>query len=69
VIREAQRQFNPKVEPSIDQLVVDYMGAVPPLPVGAVSSSGDVVIAPEPRPQAVPLAPVQLPPSNATPGQ
>jgi general secretion pathway protein D len=45
IIREAQRQFNPKVEPSIDQLVIDYLGAVPPaLP----AQPGDVTIAPAP---------------------
>lgn len=30
VIREAQRAFDPRREPTIDELVVDYLGAVPP---------------------------------------
>jgi len=44
VIREAQRDFDPKREPTIDELVIDYLGAVPPR---APSTPGDLVIAPE----------------------
>jgi general secretion pathway protein D len=67
VIREAQRQFNPKVEPSLDQLVIDYMGAVPPLP--PAPGAADTVFYPEPRPVLVPLAPAPPRPSQATPTQ
>ena len=62
IIREAQRQFDPKVEPAIDQLVIDYMGATPP---GAVQQPGDVVITPA-QARATPgeLAPVAVAPSG-----
>ncbi|RVQ65790.1 type II secretion system protein GspD [Croceicoccus ponticola] len=47
IIRDAQRDFNPKREPSIDQLVIDYLGAEPPqMP----RRPDDVVIAPAPEP-------------------
>lgn len=62
IIREAQRQFNPKVEPSIDELVIDYLGAIPP---GAVQQPGDVLITPaQARPTPGELAPVSVPPSG-----
>ena len=62
VIREAQRRFNPKVEPSIDELVIDYLGAIPPT---AVQQPGDVVITPaQARPAPGELAPVALPPGG-----
>lgn len=62
VIREAQRKFNPKVEPAIDELVIDYLGAVPPT---AVQQPGDVVITPaQVRPAPGELAPVAVPPSG-----
>lgn len=53
-IREAQWNQNPGVEPSLDELVRDYMGAVPP--VAAQSQPGDVVVTP------TPLPPSQVPP-------
>ena len=62
IIREAQRQFDPKVEPAIDELVIDYIGATPP---GAVPQPGDVVITPaQARPTPGELAPVAVPPSG-----
>ena len=62
IIREAQRKFNPKVEPAIDQLVIDYLGAVPP---SAVQQPGDVIITPaQVRPAPGELAPVAVPPSG-----
>ena len=62
VIREAQRQFNPKREPSIDELVVDYLGAALPAPA---PQPGDVVITPtQARPAPGELAPVPVPPSG-----
>ena len=61
-VREAQRQFNPKREPSIDELIVDYLGAVPP---AVPQQPGDVVITPVPaRPTPGELAPVAVPPSG-----
>lgn len=56
VIREAQRRFNPQAEPSIDQLVIDYMGAVPP--TAPVALPGDAVFGPRPLPVPIPPAPV-----------
>ena len=52
VIRGAQALFDPKVEPTIDQLITDYMGAA--LPV-APAQPGDVVI--RPRAEAETAAP------------
>lgn len=45
-IREAQRAYNPKVEPSIDQLVVDYMGATLPAPPPVTANENPDVITP-----------------------
>jgi len=43
IVRQAQRDFAPDREPSIDQLVIDYLGAAPPqMP----NRPDDVVIAP-----------------------
>ena len=62
IIREAQRKFNPKVEPAIDELVIDYLGAIPPT---AVQQPGDVIITPgQARPVSGELAPVAVPPSG-----
>src|SRR3546814_16193420 len=55
-----QKQRNPDVEPSIDELVRDYMGAVPP--VAAVPLATDSVAAP-PTPSPV-IGPEKPPPSN-----
>jgi general secretion pathway protein D len=59
VIREAQRQYNPKAEPSIDQLVIDYMGAVPPGPVAP--GPADAVFYPVPQPVPLPVPPSPAP--------
>jgi len=62
VIRQAQIDFNPKREPTIDQLVIDYLGAVPPAPP---QQPGDVLIVPAAaRPAPAELAPVPVPPSG-----
>ncbi len=53
-IREAQWNQDPGVEPSLDELVRDYMGTVPP--IAAQLLPGDVVI----QPTALP--PSQVPP-------
>jgi general secretion pathway protein D len=49
--RDQQRQLRPDEEPSLDELVRDYMGAEPPI---AQSGSAD---APAPAPAAVPVEP------------
>ena len=62
IIREAQRQFDPKVEPAIDQLVIDYLGTTPP---GVAPQVGDVLITPaQARPTPGELAPIAVPPSG-----
>ncbi|AKM10664.1 type II secretion system secretin GspD [Croceicoccus naphthovorans] len=44
IIRDAQRTFDPDREPSIDELVIDYLGAAPPqMP----NRPDDVIITPE----------------------
>jgi general secretion pathway protein D len=68
IIREAQVAFDPKVEPTIDDLILDYIGA--PLPVAPVAggfSPGDTVIMPRAAPSNIPSA--ELPPSDAASGQ
>src|SRR3546814_12518563 len=55
-----QKQRNPDVEPSIDELVRDYMGAVPP--VAAVHLATDSVAAPR-TPSPV-IGPAKPQPSN-----
>ena len=52
-IQREQYVRNPEVEPSIDSLVRDYLGAVPPVP--AIARPGDVYY----RPQVAPAPPVQ----------
>ncbi|HEY9578438.1 MAG TPA: type II secretion system secretin GspD [Rhizorhapis sp.] len=59
-VRDMQKQRNPDVEPSIDELVRDYMGAVPP--VAAVPLATDSVAAP-PTPSPV-IGPEKPQPSN-----
>ncbi len=49
-VRDMQLRRNPDQEPSIDELVRDYMGAAPPLP----PQPGDVVV--QPQASAMPLA-------------
>ncbi|MDQ3245904.1 MAG: type II secretion system secretin GspD [Pseudomonadota bacterium] len=56
-VRADQYARNPEVEPSIDSLVRDYMGAVPPVP--AAPQPGDAVYVPQPVAQ--PPAPAPAP--------
>lgn len=66
VVRDAQVQFEPKREPTIDQLIVDYMGATLPAAPSAqvaVVAPGDALI--RPRAAPTPLEQSELPPSNA----
>lgn len=65
-VRSMQLARNPDMEPSIDELLRDYMGAVPPVVpnVGA----GDIMIGAtdklEQPPSGAPLQPAEVPPSN-----
>ncbi|MDF8332708.1 type II secretion system secretin GspD [Novosphingobium cyanobacteriorum] len=53
VIRDAQVAYDPKHEPGIDELIVDYLGAtLPATPVQP--AAGDTVIAPKPAAPAQP---------------
>ncbi|PZU07884.1 MAG: type II secretion system protein GspD [Sphingobium sp.] len=52
-VRDMQMRRNPDVEPSIDELVRDYMGAAPPVAVQA----GDTVIEPSVTPPAQVIEP------------
>ncbi|MES2301534.1 MAG: type II secretion system protein GspD, partial [Pseudomonadota bacterium] len=66
VVRGAQLDFDPKREPGIDDLIVDYMGAtLPAAPQAqvAVVTPGDTLI--RPKASTVPLEQSELPPSNA----
>ena len=67
IVRKEQVRFDPKAEPSIDDLIVDYMGATLPIaPSAQVAAvgTGDTLI----RPRATstgPLDQAELPPSTA----
>ncbi|TWH81852.1 type II secretion system secretin GspD [Novosphingobium taihuense] len=66
VVRNAQINFNAKQEPSIDELIVDYMGATLPAAPSAqvaVVAPGDTLIRPRATPG--PLEQSELPPSSA----
>lgn len=52
VIRDAQSAFDPKREPNIDELIVDYMGAA--LPVAPTPAPSDTVITPGSSIQSTP---------------
>lgn len=64
-VRDMQRVRNPDMEPSIDELLRDYMGAVPPAePAGRAN---DIMIGADGNltrpPAAGPLQPAEVPPS------
>lgn len=66
IVRKEQVRFDPKAEPSIDDLIVDYMGAsLPAAPSAqvAVVGSGDTLI--RPKASTGPLDQAELPPSTA----
>lgn len=66
VVRNAQVNFNAKQEPSIDELIVDYMGATLPAAPSAqvaVVAPGDTLIRPRATPG--PIEQSELPPSSA----
>lgn len=65
VIRDAQVQFNSRQEPTIDELIVDYMGATLPAAPSAqvaVVAPGDTLIRPRATPS--PIEQTELPPSS-----
>ncbi len=66
VIREAQWRQSPGVEPAIDDLVVDYLGAVPPggFAPAPAGTPADAVITPEMRERPQPLDATPVPPSD-----
>ena len=63
-----QLQRNPDMEPTIDELVRDYMGATPPLPPqptdAVVAPAQPQVIEPIVRQSSGVVRPVDLPPSG-----
>jgi len=70
-IRERQRLFDPEREPSLDELVRDYMGASPPtvppeavVPAGSLPPQQPVVIQPQVRQSSQPIRPVEIPPAK-----
>jgi len=70
-VRDMQMRRNPDAEPGIDELVRDYMGAVPP---GAAAGPGDAVVPPPPqviepmtRQSSGVVRPVEIPASEARP--
>lgn len=67
-VRDMQRIKNPNVEPSIHELLRDYMGAVPPTDQGA--RANDVMVGADgslARPQSSgPLEPTDVPPSSVS---
>ncbi len=73
-VRDQQLIANPNREPSIDELLRDYMGIVPPppppLPVVTVPIDPNAqpqVIVPEVRQSTQPIRPVDIPPSEPRP--
>ena len=65
-VRGMQQARNPDIEPSIDELLRDYMGAVPP--VAPSVGAGDIMIGATDRlerpPSGAPLQPAEVPPSD-----
>ena len=62
-VRNAQLQRDPKAEPTVDQLVRDYLGTN--VPVAAEIAPGDSIAAPRVMPNSAPLDSTTLPPSDA----
>ena len=67
-VRDMQLLRNPDVEPSIDELLRDYMGAVPPAPPSA--RADDILIGADGTltrpPTGGPLQPTEVPASNVS---
>lgn len=71
-IRDQQLLKNPDVEPSIDELVRDYMGTTPPAPltpqVGDEVADGRIIAPSQMRQSSGVIRPVDLPPSDTPRG-
>lgn len=65
-VRQAQIDRAPDAEPTIDQLVIEYLGTVPP--VAPPAGPGDQVIRPRAAPSTGALDATSLPPSAAGDG-
>jgi len=65
-MRGRQLLFDPDHEPSLDELVRDYMGATPPT---VRATTGDIVVPPPPAPgeEGAPQPPPAAPPAEGTP--
>lgn len=60
-VRAAQIEFDPKAEPSLDKIVLEYLGAN--VPVAPPAGPNDQVIAPRAMPGTAPIDSTTLPPS------
>ncbi len=61
-VRAAQVEFDPKAEPSLDKIVLEYLGAN--VPVAPPAGPSDQIIAPRAMPGTAPLDSTTLPPSQ-----
>jgi general secretion pathway protein D len=61
-VRAAQIEFDPKAEPSLDKIVLEYLGAN--VPVAPPAGPNDQVIAPRAMPGTAPIDSATLPPSQ-----
>jgi len=61
-VRAAQIEFDPKAEPSLDKIVLEYLGAN--VPVAPPAGPNDQVIAPRAMPGTAPIDSTTLPPSQ-----
>ncbi|WAC22234.1 type II secretion system secretin GspD [Blastomonas sp. SL216] len=61
-VRAAQVEFDPKAEPSLDKIVLEYLGAN--VPVAPPAGPSDQIIAPRAIPGTAPLDSTTLPPSQ-----
>lgn len=66
-VRVAQIEFDPKAEPSLDKIVLEYLGAN--IPVAPPAEPNDQVIAPRAMPSTAPIDSTTLPPSMPAQGQ
>lgn len=66
-IRNMQFLQNPNQEPSIDELVREYMGAAPPPPAAPAPAVDPSLYAPAVRPGDAVVTPTSIPPSSTPP--
>lgn len=62
-VRAAQVEFDPKAEPSLDKIVLEYLGAN--VPVAPPAGPNDQVVTPRAMPSTAPIDSTTLPPSKA----